>query len=652
MVVGLIGLGLLTACSSSDDIQAGEADVPTVKARYSFALPKRIVGKQSAKTRMDGDVVQEDATSETFRGIGDIRLMCFSETPQKNSQKLGSIIELNTKKSTELDNTAEQDFSATQEIRIPVGTNHFAFYAHAADDRAMTHEDKMKYGVIERVGVGKNDYTGNQDIRFRPVPICTTAEPLGGSAKGQALLNLLNELVAVTVNDVPEPNDKWATANNLYLNEAYQQLTALQTLSSFNVQVMLGKLKKLISQEAVDAQGKELVAAIKAKILSYCEEQETGADPDVLTLKADYQGFPDDIHLPAGVARVKWDSQQQQFVVPAPNDFDYGKQLAVPSQTDFCYPMNLQYQIFSDIVASDSLVDLEEVAQETATIPGQGQGSDPQQGSEGDEGQTSAKTWKDLLDTAYEDESKSDKVKETTQSVAMIKQVEYAVGRLALRARINTGNIYDAKGKRVDVSNGFTLKGYIVGGQREVDYNFQTVEGSKSYAIYDTDLAGAATTGAQHLRQGSGEGFWTQPNYILGLGTPRNEPVYLAMELVNDSEDFWGADGLIVHGATFYLVAALNPADGTNYSTGSLDQIFSKDTATQVALSVMNGWQDKDGDGVPDPDLDTKTGQPKPLNGLATATYGMPSVEIPHPTVGLSVNLNWGEGLYFDEVPL
>ena len=60
---------------------------------------------------------------------------------------------------------------------------------------------------------------------------------------------------------------------------------------------------------------------------------------------------------------------------------------------------------------------------------------------------------------------------------------------------------------------------------------------------------------------------------------------------------------------------------------------------------------DKDGDGVPDPDLDDK-GQPKPLNGLATATYGMPNLDISRPTLGLSVDLWWEEGIWYDVEPL
>ena len=49
---------------------------------------------------------------------------------------------------------------------------------------------------------------------------------------------------------------------------------------------------------------------------------------------------------------------------------------------------------------------------------------------------------------------------------------------------------------------------------------------------------------------------------------------------------------------------------------------------------------------------DEETGLPKPINGLGTATYGLPDLEIPHPTLGLSVNLSWGEGLWFNEVEL
>ena len=179
-------------------------------------------------------------------------------------------------------------------------------------------------------------------------------------------------------------------------------------------------------------------------------------------------------------------------------------------------------------------------------------------------------------------------------------------------------SILDANGKTVSVTDGtFTLKGYIIGGQREVDYDFQPVMTSRTYAIYDTDLNG----GVQNLKRY----YFTEPDYVLGLGTPADQNILVALELVNNGPAFQGADGQIVTGATFYVVANMNPREGENYSGGSLDQIFSKDLATQVNITI---------------------------NSLANATYGLPNLEIPRPTLGVSVNLTWEEGLWFDDVPL
>ena len=79
--------------------------------------------------------------------------------------------------------------------------------------------------------------------------------------------------------------------------------------------------------------------------------------------------------------------------------------------------------------------------------------------------------------------------------------------------------------------------------------------------------------------------------------------------------------------------------------------MFCRDKATTVALTIEGGYPDTDGDGKPDPGLDDY-GRVKPLKGLATATYGMPRLDVPKPTLGLSVNLSWGDGLWFDDVIL
>jgi len=99
----------------------------------------------------------------------------------------------------------------------------------------------------------------------------------------------------------------------------------------------------------------------------------------------------------------------------------------------------------------------------------------------------------------------------------------------------------------------------------------------------------------------------------------------MAVEVVNNGPAFQGADGIIVTGATFYLVANMVPTESPKYVAGSMDRILNKDRATQVNITITS---------------------------LAQATYGLPNLEIPRPTVGLSVNLVWEEGLWFPDIPL
>ena len=611
---------LLTGCASGEDVDPN-APVPTVQAQLNFSLPARIVGMRSAKmTRMTSDVVQEhtqdDSESDYFRGIDDVHLLCYNQYPTATSDKLGGVIEMKTSGGEVTDEVTKEDYSLCQEISIPVGTSYFAFYASAVEQLKNNEEEgdneeepvnpyptlhdwRMHFGVIETVGLGRSDYHGNSGIRFRPVQICPETAPLGGSAKGQALLKLLNDLMT-TGPDVA-PNHTLAVAGDVYLNEAYQRLTMLTTLSSHNVQVMLGFILKLIHQKAADdptvpdetSLDEQLRAKITKMITDCCvADPEPDMENGVIVLKNNYQGFPADIHLPDGAARIKWNAETGEFVIP--DKQVYSNDLEVTSVNDYAYPMNLQYQVFSDILASDQQVVF---------------------GGEGGTVSEVYNTWDDLLKEGYGDAERT--VQVSTQSVAMVKQVHYAVGRLCIRSRIGLSSLPDANGKYVSVNNeSFTLKGYIIGGQREVDYNFQPVMKERTYAIYDTDMNG----GIQPLKRG----VWTEPDYILGLGTQAEQPILVALELVNNGPAFQGADGIIVTGATFYLVANMNPEEGTNHSE-TLNQIFSKDRSTTVNITV---------------------------NSLANATYGLPNLDIPRPTLGLSVNLGWGEGLFFDDTEL
>ena len=587
VMMGLSGLILCMACSSSgEEVVIAPDGSKLVKAQFNFSLPIR---RTQAATRMTDDVVQSSGTDDQFRGMDDVRLLCFDDVPTASSTKLGNMIEMKTSGSEVATDVTTDDYSLCQEIAIPVGTSHFGFYAQASQDNSglTVHEACMKYGIIETVGLDKDTYQDNSTIRFKPVQLCTSTALLGGSTVGHQLLNLLNELMSISTTAAAAPNDRWETVENMYLNEAYARMTQLSALSTYNVQTMLAAVNRIVNLEGPDDQGQELAAAITAKIAACCTTAPT-ATSETITLKDEYQGFPADLHLPDGAVRIVWNDDAKRFVV-AENQ-DYGNGLTVPSITNYVYPMNLQYQVFSDILASERMV---------LQLDGNTTGSEYE-------------NWDELIENGYAGATNT--VQQTTQSVAMVKQVEYAVGRLSLEAKLATPLLPDADGKSIDVAGGFTLKGYIVGGQREVDYSFTPVAGSPRYAIYDTDLNG----GEQKVRCGS---VWTVPDYILGLGTDPDESIKVALELVNDGENFQGADGTIAHGATFYLVASLKPSEGTNYNERR-NQIFNRDQATHVRMNITS---------------------------LANATNGLPDLDSPVPTVGISVNMHWGEGLWYEQ---
>lgn len=687
----MAALTVLAGCREHDDDEWKEVEVPTTAATFTFSLPQRIISTPKETTRMQPDVVQYEETAATFRGLDDIHLFFFNTAPGANTQRLGRTVKLPTLSLDLLEGLEQTNHTVYKDVDVPLGTTYFGFYGRAVDaapgSPATSHDDRRHYGVLTAKGLGNHENNSNADISFSPVQICTSTDKMGGSMAGYSLLALLNDLLNITGPE-PAPENHWGTATHEAMREAYRGLTALRTSSTFNVEATLGTVYSILSKVPASAPGGQLAQLLMQKIESVC----TGT-PDTqkeeLHLISNYQGYPADLNLPSGAARIVWNDSQQRFEFP---DFqEYGKGLDIPSLNDYVYPPSLYYHVFSPVVASDSLQNLDSL---------------------------NVSTWAQVIDSVYADAPRE--VSGSTQSVAMVEQVQYAVGRLDTRVILDGTVFYDAYGRQVDVSKGYTLKGIIVGGQRAVDYNFKPKAGAKEYTLYDSDLR----SGNQHVTRT----LWTDYNHTLGLETDPNSDVLLALELVNDGDTFQGADGRIVHGATFYLVANLAPRSAENYNT-NLNQIFRKDYVTTANLSIVpgnrdinndsipdtdnnydgipdvyvmgsNGYPvgvDMNGDGVADPydynhdgkkdaivtedlngdgtidivgwdlngnghvDVEIKPDSegiypatPTVGQGLSTATYGIPNMEWDDtpPAIGLSVNLLWNKGIVFPEVPL
>ena len=210
------------------------------------------------------------------------------------------------------------------------------------------------------------------------------------------------------------------------------------------------------------------------------------------------------------------------------------------------------------------------------------------------------------------------------------------------------GKFFDRKGKQVDISAGWTLKGVLIGGQNSVGYNFAT-KGNENVTIYDCTVPAGITVKPNTT---------TTFNHTLALETKKDQKVKIALEFVNNGPAFVGKDGVIHSGATFYMVATLDPTKATGYVDGEKDKIFIQDHVTKVTVNIHNGVKYTPGTdpGDPDPDDpdnpphdDTDPDDPGPgtpyEDGPGNGENGDPDLSSDTVELGTSVDLEWQEGL-------
>ena len=195
-------------------------------------------------------------------------------------------------------------------------------------------------------------------------------------------------------------------------------------------------------------------------------------------------------------------------------------------------------------------------------------------------------------------------------------------------------------------TDGFPVTGILIGGQPE-SVNWQYISTSTQatdyeYVAYDRDL-----TGIYAVKTGT-----PKSNYTLVLdnytGAPTGQPkVNVAVELVNTAEDFYGKDGLIAKGQKFYLIATLDPSQGTAVKWPSYD---GSNTTFDLKDSYKDRYPVQHGKNrVFVQDFTTKANFT--INTLKNAYVTLPDLRASLLQLGLSVDLQWQTGLTFD-VPL
>lgn len=383
------------------------------------------------------------------------------------------------------------------------------------------------------------------DITFKLKPISESA-----ASDGQ-IATLTNALTSVATAN--EGGVEWKNSTS-DLKNFYNSLIRLKAGSANSIKLALQDLKAGI--ETATATGEtDLKSAIQTAI--------NGALASIQSCD-----YPRNCSLPDGAVQVAWNSGENKF--EAVNATNVGS-LSYTSLNKFVYPSSLYYTVNTDIKTSDS----------------------PQADKYGT-------NWSTCL-SLYNGSVVTDK----TSSVALVKPIQYAVARLDVSAYFN-GDVTDNLQQTVAVTanGGITLDGILIGGQKNVIWDFTPNSSSAEYTIYD-----ASVTSTQ-LKNSVNTDVIAQS---LALQTADGTSVNFALELTNNTGNaFTGIDGIVPNGGRFYLVGKLVPEQSGN------TKVFKQDFTTTAKVKITS---------------------------LAHAYNCIPDLKNPKLELGLSVDLTWQAGL-------
>lgn len=389
------------------------------------------------------------------------------------------------------------------------------------------------------------------NISFSLLPISTDAESDGERTTLLAALNLVAQ-------SQDESSNTWASSTS-DLKPFYDAFTRLKAGSANSIKLALNELKTGITGATATSEG-----GLKTAISNAIEA--------ALASIADCT-YPRNVGLPDGAAQLKFEGGSFSYI----NSANVGN-LSYTSMANFVYPASLYYTTNTAIKTSTSrLADQYGTNWDTCLALYKGGGT----------------------------------VTATTQSVALVEPVKYAVGRFDVAAKFSASSINDNVGESIAVTagNGITLDGILIGGQKNADWQFAPLASSEKYTIYDASVTstklGTADIASKIMAQS------------LALPTAAATPVNFALELTNNTgNEFTGIDGIVPAGAKFYLVGQLVPQ-----AEKAGNQVFAKAYNTKANVTISS---------------------------LAHAYNCIPDLKNPELELGLSVNLEWTEGLVQD----
>ncbi len=612
---GLAGIILLasgagfSSCSSDSADPTGGTGVAgqVVKTQFYLNIPyagNEKGGNARVSTRMSDVNTQHN---NNFLGLQDMQMYAFegeaagitSTSTSTKSITLGTSGNAPSKDDISTSTTSWR--SIYRDIEIPLGTKSLILYAKASRTTTGSSNEKTDFqaGSLTNPYKTANDETQLSNLNFSLNKIHETDN---FATEGAVILNALNTVAQTKITPTEGTELEWAnvgtsnigTANERdALQERYNNFISATAGSANSVRLLITDLKNVITGSGLEndqAMAKQIVTNCKTAL-------------DKLTSKT----FPRDLNLPDGVAQVRWDGNSKEFNFVAATGVSVGTTVANTGNninfTEITYPAELAYFVSSPVKTSENEITA------ASKLP----------------------SYQDWVSDTYTWEGYDDEVKHRTRFVALKKPLQYGVACLQSKVSCKTAALADNAQKfgfktdntiNVNSTKDFKVTGILIGGQPlSVAWNFEPASTVNTndfkYTIYD-----------QHVDYGNNVNTTgTSNNYTLVFDNKdahNNSKVYVTIELENNVENFYGAEGLIPIGSKFYLVGELDPSNTTTASkpTGeAIDRVFVKDHTTFANFTI---------------------------NDLKKAYNHIPDMRTSKINVGLAVDLEWKSGIQFN----
>ncbi len=655
-----------TGCASDDG--ATVENNPTydgTSVRTDFAFN---VTKASQGTRMSAENVQEE--SNPFLGMKEMYLLPFKGVPAASNKTTNySSNEVKNYYLGDLESAsiATNQSSKVYSLTIPVGTDNFLFYGTA--DNAGTYIQKGAVTSSLANTVGNID-----DINFNLTSIQSS---LGSDATNLAAY--LNAIIATsysTSGETPVTTTWKSTTTTANTDGNYSAIALLYTKFIKNLDQYAGStegVQRLVfdlykSAYAINAQSPDVTVQNVAKEICKNIENTSGtvkltikassateaaaisinsatdvskAEEWVATLTGVNEKFPANLSLPMGAAQLYWTAGTTDYVSyelnPNVGGGSVTTSMMLPTAlSDYRYPAELIYFDNSPLRATEQYRRADQYPVTAATWD--------ETGSMTDNSGFNTTIWN------------KDEVTPATRAVAMQNNVNYGVSMLVTNVKLTSAAMTDnmkglypgaeanqtitAATTRNDATKNsvFKVTGILVGGQpNQVGWNMvPTAISTFNSVIYDNDVT---FSDIPLSSTGTGKNNYTLvfDNYVNGTQLDVN----IALEIVNDGCDFYGAEGLIPAGSTFYLLGKLElSSNAQNWNSGD-----GKLQATRKASYRITNEETKR---VFVQDYKTTANITLAANALSKAYSAIPDLRATEVLFGLSVDLKWETGLTFN----